>query len=47
MPSWLREVGISLRLGHSGDLCPAQSVRRRLFYILNSILKTTVTEGLR
>ncbi|KAI9432452.1 hypothetical protein H4582DRAFT_1821080 [Lactarius indigo] len=25
MPSWLREVGICLRLGHSGDLCPIQS----------------------
>ncbi|KAI9443043.1 hypothetical protein H4582DRAFT_1808630 [Lactarius indigo] len=24
MPSWLREVGICLRLGHSGDLCPIQ-----------------------
>ncbi|KAI9445919.1 hypothetical protein H4582DRAFT_1786494, partial [Lactarius indigo] len=22
MPSWLWEVGVSLHLGHSGDLCP-------------------------
>ncbi|KAN0138021.1 hypothetical protein V8E53_004156 [Lactarius tabidus] len=26
MPSWLQEVGISLKLGHSGDLCPVQRV---------------------
>ncbi|KAF8259198.1 hypothetical protein EI94DRAFT_1616974 [Lactarius quietus] len=26
MPSWLQEVGISLHLGHSGDLCPIQNV---------------------
>ncbi|KAF8257004.1 hypothetical protein EI94DRAFT_1635239 [Lactarius quietus] len=27
IPSWLWEVGISLRLGHSEGLCPFQSVR--------------------
>ncbi len=26
IPSWLREVGVSLYLGHSGDLCPNQIV---------------------
>ncbi|KAH9031510.1 hypothetical protein EDB85DRAFT_1865757, partial [Lactarius pseudohatsudake] len=26
MPSWLREVGVSLHLGHSGDLCPIESM---------------------
>ncbi|KAH9170154.1 hypothetical protein EDB89DRAFT_1908022 [Lactarius sanguifluus] len=26
IPSWLREVGVSLHLGHSGDLCPIQSM---------------------
>jgi len=31
--SWMREVGISLCLGHSGDLCPNQSVRCRPLYI--------------
>ena len=39
MPSWLREVGISLHLGHSGDLCPANSVRHQPIYVLNPILK--------
>ncbi|KAH9015214.1 hypothetical protein EDB84DRAFT_1567796 [Lactarius hengduanensis] len=28
IPSWLREVGVSLHLGHSGDLCPIQSMDR-------------------
>ncbi|KAF8264123.1 hypothetical protein EI94DRAFT_1594427, partial [Lactarius quietus] len=27
IPSWLWEVRISLHLGHSGGLCPLQSVR--------------------
>ncbi|KAF8259615.1 hypothetical protein EI94DRAFT_1468206, partial [Lactarius quietus] len=22
MPSWLREIGVNLHLGHSGDVCP-------------------------
>ncbi len=46
MPSWLREVGIRLHLGHSGDLCPIKSVRCQPFYFLNPIPKNTVTEVL-
>jgi hypothetical protein len=46
MRSWLREVGVSLRLGHSGDLCPFQSVRHLLLHILNPVLKNAVTYGL-
>lgn len=37
MPSWLRNVGVSLHLGHSGDLCPSspnQSVRNQGSYSL-------------
>ncbi|KAF8267233.1 hypothetical protein EI94DRAFT_1701133 [Lactarius quietus] len=26
MPSWLQEIGVNLCLGHSGDLCPTQSM---------------------
>jgi hypothetical protein len=44
--SWLREVGVSLCLGHSGDLCPIQSVHRQPFSILNHSLKHAVSDGL-
>jgi|ERR1700744_392543 hypothetical protein len=40
IPSWLREVGISLHLGHSGDSCPFRSVCRQLFHSLNDIIYT-------
>jgi hypothetical protein len=33
MPSWLREVGVCLQFGHSGDPCPNQIVRHKAFYI--------------
>ncbi|KAF8269149.1 hypothetical protein EI94DRAFT_1575097 [Lactarius quietus] len=26
MPSWLRDIGVNLHLGHSGDVCPIQSM---------------------
>jgi hypothetical protein len=42
MPSWLREVGVSLHLGHSGDLCPTQStqsVRHQDSYTPSPIFK--------
>jgi hypothetical protein len=39
IPSWLREVGVGLSLGHSGDLCPTQSVCQRASYIFNPTLK--------
>ena len=38
MPSWLREVGIRLCLGHSGNLCPVRSVRMQQLCVLNHIL---------
>jgi hypothetical protein len=47
MKSWLREVGVSLCLGHSGDLCPIQSVGHQSLYIFNPILKNVVSDGLR
>jgi hypothetical protein len=37
MPSWLREVGVCLQFGHSGDPCPNQIVRHKAFYALNPI----------
>jgi hypothetical protein len=46
MQSWLREVGLSICLGHSGDLCPIQSVGHRPLYILNLTLKHAVSDGL-
>lgn len=32
MPSWLREVGVCLHLGHSGGLCPNRSVCHQVFF---------------
>jgi len=30
-PSWLREVGVCLQFGHSGDPCPYRTVRHKAF----------------
>jgi hypothetical protein len=38
MPSWLREVGVILCLGHSGGLCPKQTVCHKTF-ISSSVLR--------
>jgi hypothetical protein len=49
MPSWLREVGVCLRFGHFGDLCPSQSVRHlrhQAFHTLGLIIKNTAKDGL-
>ena len=46
MRSSLQEVGVSLHLGHSGDLCPIRSVRHQTLYVLNHILNDTVPDGL-
>jgi len=37
MPSWLREVGVCLQFGHSGDPCPNQIVCHEAFSTLNAI----------
>lgn len=47
MPAWLSEVGISLCLGHSGGLCPVQSVRHQALRVFCRILSNTVADGLR
>lgn len=39
MQSWLREVGVSLCLGHSGDLCPTQRVCHQPLSALTTNLK--------
>jgi hypothetical protein len=38
-PSWLREVGVHLQLGHSGDPCPNQIVCYDIFSVLDPIQK--------
>ena len=41
---WLQEVGVSLHLGHSGDLCLVKSMHHyKQFNALDLILKATVT----
>ena len=37
LPSWLREVGVCLQFGHSGDPCPNQIVRHKVFYVLKHV----------
>lgn len=47
MPSRLREVGVSLHLGHSGDSCPSspnQSVRNQAFYSFYPDLNITTID---
>ena len=41
VPLWLREVGVCLQLGHSGEPCTNQTVRRghKAFYALNPAQK--------
>ncbi|KAN0121377.1 hypothetical protein V8E52_003273 [Russula decolorans] len=45
MPSWLREVGVCLQFGHSGDPCPNQIVRHKAFYALNLTLKKSKSDS--
>jgi hypothetical protein len=37
MPSWLREVGVRMQFGHSGNPCPNKAVRHEAFYALNPV----------